>query len=304
MLGILTVANSQIFFHDTPGFVSHKDQREYQRELSLAARNAIDLVDLTLLVVDASKPLAGHRLVSLNGLLERALRSSGEVALVLNKVDLVNPKPRLLKRTDELMKKAQDIMNAIDAERDAAEKVAGNFGAWTDATAEDVVDGPAGQEARNVSARTSGMDVGSVTGGATRRNANVVVGQSGGSFPAAGVSNAAQLQSRDIEGKEGVRKLGAANVATTKRYRDLGPVDAHVEVFMVSAKSGDGVDDIVEFLARRARPGRWRFGREKTTNVDKQRRATEIIRESLYVHLYKELPYIIKQSTRCANVRF
>lgn len=223
-LGVMTSGDAQVYFHDTPGFISHHDRGGYRRSLSEAASDAVGLVDVTLLVVDASRRLSDLVLVSLYGLLERGLRSPGQLALVLNKVDLVHPKERLVKTTDQLMNRAQQMMDAIDAERD----------------------------------------------------------------------------SKDAEaiGADPLTPGGAVAAPEVKRYRDLGPVDDHIEVFMVSAKSGDGVEDITDYLTRRARPGRWHFRGGTTTNLGDEVRANEIVRESLYLYLYKEIPYVIKQRTR------
>lgn len=88
-------------------------------------------------------------------------------------------------------------------------------------------------------------------------------------------------------------------------FRDDGKtVDDHVTVFMVSAKTGHGVQDVVDFLVHRARPGLWLFGRNETTNKDKRSRVKEIVREGLYKHLYKELPYQITTHIRYGFVSF
>ena len=75
-LGVMTVGQTQVFFHDTPGFVSHEDRDDYKPALSAASREAIAAVNLTLLLVDASKDVTKRGLSSLMGLLERALRSA------------------------------------------------------------------------------------------------------------------------------------------------------------------------------------------------------------------------------------
>lgn len=239
-LGVMTVGNAQVFFHDTPGFVSHDERDDYKPALAAASREAIELVNLTLLLVDASKDVTKRGLRSLTGLLEKALRSRCELFLVLNKVDMVHPKHRLLGTTDEIMDRAQEIMDRIDKERRDT--------AVTDAA----VQGPNGERGDTAG---SGSSASSATG------------------------------------------LGKP------LFCDGGKtVDDHVTVFMVSAKTGDGVEDIVDFLVHRSRPGNWLFGRDETTNKDKRSRVLEIVRESLYKHLYKELPYQIKTQTRCASI--
>lgn len=167
-------------------------------------------------------------------------RSRCELFLVLNKSDLVHPRHRLLKTTDEIMDRAQEIMDRIDKERE--EEGAANAAEAAAAAA------GAGDDALGVAA-------------------------DGGS-----------------SGSVGVRR---------PLFRDGGKtVDDHITVFMISAKTGHGVADVVDFLVHRARPGTWLFGRHETTNKDKRSRVVEIVREGLYKHLYKELPYQISTHTR------
>ncbi|CAN0424997.1 unnamed protein product [Ectocarpus sp. 13 AM-2016] len=73
-LGVMTVGRTQVFFHDTPGFVSHEERDDYKPTLSAESREAIAAVDLTLLLVDASKDVTKRGLRSLTGLLERVIR--------------------------------------------------------------------------------------------------------------------------------------------------------------------------------------------------------------------------------------
>lgn len=242
-MGIMTLGNAQVFFHDTPGFISHVDQGDYRRELSKAAKETVALVDVTLLVIDASKKMDERIFVSTVGLLERALRSQGGLAIVLNKVDLVHPRARLVEKKDQIM--------------DLTQKIADGVNAGKTERSEDPAEGnatPAGSE--------GGED---------------------------GVKAHYEKVNRTFE----------EVMASLKRdSRAERPVDRHVKVFMTSATDGHGVEGIIEMLERSARPGRWRFDRETTTNLDEGRRATEIVRESLFVHLYKELPYVIEQQTK------
>lgn len=153
---------------------------------------------------------------------------------MLNKSDLVHPRHRLLTTTDEIMDRAQEIMDRIDKEREQA-----------------------------VAVDTS-----------PRQGSGVA---------------AAAAAAGSVVGERGQQPL----------FRDGGKtVDDHVTVFMVSAKTGHGVEDVVDFLVHRARPSAWLFAPDETTNKDKRSRVKEIVREGLYKHLYKELPYQITTHTR------
>lgn len=91
IVGALRVAGrGQALFVDTPGF--HVPERRMNRAMVENARRSIRDVDLVLLVVDAARgPGEGDESVA------ALVRGAGTPALgVLNKVDLVRPKSRLL----------------------------------------------------------------------------------------------------------------------------------------------------------------------------------------------------------------
>ena len=63
------------------------------------------------------------------------------------------------------------------------------------------------------------------------------------------------------------------------------------EVFMISAKSGDGVDDVLKYLAGKMPKGPWFFADDQLSDLPSQLLAAEITREQLYRQLQQELPY-------------
>jgi len=86
-LGILTLENAQLIFVDTPGL--HQPRHKLGEFLNFEAEEALDGVDVTLWLVDAStQPTEDD--IRISDLLNRtALRSTR--LLVLNKIDLVKP---------------------------------------------------------------------------------------------------------------------------------------------------------------------------------------------------------------------
>ena len=60
---------------------------------------------------------------------------------------------------------------------------------------------------------------------------------------------------------------------------------------MVSALSGDGVDDLVSHLAACIPEGPWHFPPDQMSDVSDRMLAAEITREKLYLKLHQELPY-------------
>ncbi|WP_135210039.1 GTPase Era [Vitreimonas flagellata] len=65
----------------------------------------------------------------------------------------------------------------------------------------------------------------------------------------------------------------------------------YTDVFMISAKKGDGVDDIKRVLAERAPEGPWLFPEDQTMDAPARVLAAEITREKAMLRLHDELPY-------------
>ncbi|MBN8965209.1 MAG: GTPase Era, partial [Rhizobiales bacterium] len=62
-------------------------------------------------------------------------------------------------------------------------------------------------------------------------------------------------------------------------------------VFMISAKSGDGVADVRRWLAERVPVGPWHYPEDDVSDAPLRQLAAEITREKLYLKLHQELPY-------------
>ncbi len=85
--GILTTANYQIIFIDTPGV--HQPHTKLGESMNQEARSSLEHCDLVLFMVDASQmPTEEDRLLS--NMLHSYVKPE-KVLLVLNKIDLVNP---------------------------------------------------------------------------------------------------------------------------------------------------------------------------------------------------------------------
>lgn len=63
------------------------------------------------------------------------------------------------------------------------------------------------------------------------------------------------------------------------------------DVFMISALTGDGVDDLKEHLKKRMPESPWFFGEDQISDLPSQIMAAEMTREQLYRQLQQELPY-------------
>ncbi|MDE1901911.1 MAG: GTPase Era [Alphaproteobacteria bacterium] len=71
----------------------------------------------------------------------------------------------------------------------------------------------------------------------------------------------------------------------------LNDSGAFSDIFMISALTGDGVDDLKEHLKKRMPESPWFFGEDQISDLPSQVMAAEMTREQLYRQLQQELPY-------------
>ena len=73
--------------------------------------------------------------------------------------------------------------------------------------------------------------------------------------------------------------------------QQLSATELFSDTFMISALTGDGVDDLLAFAAARMLPGPWLFPEDQISDMPARLLAAEITREKLYMQLHQELPY-------------
>lgn len=83
-------------------------------------------------------------------------------------------------------------------------------------------------------------------------------------------------------------------LARTERLYGTG---CFSDVFMVSALTGDGVDDLLEHLAARLPEGPWLYPEDDLSDVPLRFLAAEITREKLFLRLHDEIPYDVATET-------
>lgn len=69
------------------------------------------------------------------------------------------------------------------------------------------------------------------------------------------------------------------------------------DVFMISALTGDGLDDLLGDLVPRMRPGPWLYPEDQLADMPSRLLAAEITREQLFLQLHEELPYSVAVET-------
>ncbi len=103
--GVLTTADAQIVFIDTPGI--HKSDTLFNKRMMDSVRGALQDRDLVLYLADATKPVTEEDEHAVS-----ALRKEGKALLVLNKIDRVDDKRLLLplmQRYSELFPFAESL---------------------------------------------------------------------------------------------------------------------------------------------------------------------------------------------------
>lgn len=91
--GVLTREDAQVVFVDTPG--THRPSTRMNKQMMRSVGEALESVDLALLVLDASRPASEEDEIAL----ELARGAGAPAFLLLNKIDLVH-KPNLLPLID------------------------------------------------------------------------------------------------------------------------------------------------------------------------------------------------------------
>jgi GTP-binding protein Era len=83
-----------------------------------------------------------------------------------------------------------------------------------------------------------------------------------------------------------VEKLALLELAQS--YTADGP---YTDVFMISATTGAGVEDLAKYLVKNAPLGPWLFPEDQASDAPARLLAAEVTREKLMLRLHDELPY-------------
>jgi GTP-binding protein Era len=63
-------------------------------------------------------------------------------------------------------------------------------------------------------------------------------------------------------------------------------------IFMISALTGDGVEDLKRYVAASLPPGPWLFPEDQLSTAPERLIAAEVTREQVFLQLHDELPYV------------
>ncbi len=78
---------------------------------------------------------------------------------------------------------------------------------------------------------------------------------------------------------------------------ELNDSGVFTDTFMISATTGDGVDDLMETIIGRLPEGPWLYPEDQLSDMPERLLAAEITREKLFLQLRQELPYALTVET-------
>ncbi|MFN0043110.1 MAG: GTPase Era [Alphaproteobacteria bacterium] len=108
-------------------------------------------------------------------------------------------------------------------------------------------------------------------------------------------------ESLDRAGKSAILALNKTDAADKGALlvaaERLNAACPFVETFMISALTGDGVEDLARYLVERLPEGPWLYPADQTADIPVRLLAAEITREQLFMKLRQELPYALTVET-------
>ena len=110
--------------------------------------------------------------------------------------------------------------------------------------------------------------------------------------------------------QQGARPMLALNKVDGARHETMLAIAAAVnerlevqETFMVSALTGDGVDDLRQAVLDRLPEGPWMYPEDQISDLPSRMLAAEATREKLFLQLHQELPYNLTVETEAFEVQ-
>ena len=110
--------------------------------------------------------------------------------------------------------------------------------------------------------------------------------------------------------QQGARPMLALNKVDGARHETMLTIAAAVnerldvqETFMVSALTGDGVDDLRQAVLDRLPEGPWLYPEDQISDLPSRMLAAEATREKLFLQLHQELPYNLTVETEAFEVQ-
>jgi GTP-binding protein Era len=98
-------------------------------------------------------------------------------------------------------------------------------------------------------------------------------------------------------GRKAVLALNKVDVIRPEKLlalaAELNATGLFTATFMISALTGDGVEDLADHLSGALPRGPWHFPEDQLSDMPQRLLAAELTREQLFVQLHRELPYAL-----------
>lgn len=239
--GILVDGTTQIEFCDTPGIVQPQRCKKDKLETSFltAPIESGRFADVIMVIVDASNKRYQSKINDgLLRLLEK--HSDKESLLILNKIDAVKAKQRLIDMSTALTNGVVDGVSCFEGDPLRVQRDARPYMAT-------VID----KSERRLREKGTIIDV--------------------------------ERAPTDYEPLPQIEETVVERPIAWQKFS---------RVFMVSAITGDGVDDLRRYLLDKSRPGRcWKYNESTVTTQSPRTLVKEIVKEKLLDHCPQEVPY-------------
>lgn len=288
---VFNAGSTQLVFLDTPGLVTPQEVTKHSLQRTLLTEPEMSLQDADLLAVvhDTSCQFTQSTLhTRLLRLL--ALHPTIPSVLVLNKVDLLKSKVKLLEITQLLtegviggqrfspqkrqsfkLNKNKMIKESLMQEELTASKTQTE----SQPCVEGDVDINSSSESGNIETSTS---------------SSKVEGREGSLLNS--MHDISHIKESDVF--SGKVHLTEQQVKVFVEHRKSWPL--FEEVFMLSAKHGSGVDDLRDFLLACAQPRPWIFSSQVVTDQNPEDIAVMTVREKFLDYFHQEIPYTLNFS--------
>ncbi|HYE01068.1 MAG TPA: GTPase Era [Alphaproteobacteria bacterium] len=116
-----------------------------------------------------------------------------------------------------------------------------------------------------------------------------------------GADTEAIIERMKADGRKAILALNKIDEVPRERLlplaASLAETGVFTDTFMISALTGDGVPDLLDFLAKRVPQGPWHYPEDQAADMPMRLLAAEITREKLFLRLHQELPYALTVET-------
>jgi len=306
-LGVSHIGRTELIFYDSPGIVSNSEKADVKSSMIADPISAIDSAQVALVVVDSARNHQSHYGEPerrLRRIMQRVFQSGAQLWLVLNKVDLVKDKRRVLVPVvDYVYFMAINEYEKLLRAREGGEEIP-----FADVDQEGNAAATARQAGTFPKAQEGFQEV--------TLEADDLEDDERQQVTADGVQIVRRI--RDLPNRTGRRswnRVRSEDAEGSWRYEPPKctlPEEhwPYIDVFYTDCFRGEGVDEVRTELLEAALPAPWLYDRSQKSDLSFEARVKEIVREKLYRNFHREIPYqtnveaeILERSSDSVHIR-